>query len=179
MNDLLYSAMDIAAILSVLDISCKKENEILDDIWKGETAYLEEQYRNDKKRFIFDVMYWMHYFYDKPVLDEEFSVICRDMEHLGHEIETRYFTGEFSKFDLFFKSVRLRILYINTKNFYIRIKMRTLLKSYGYKRRSQNLVLHMKRCMEFYHLEATLRGGVPCSVADVDIDDMLTINIYK
>ena len=58
-----------------------------------------------------------------------------------------------------------------------RIKLRTLLKQYGYKRRSQLLLQHINRCMLFYHLGATLRGGVPCSIEDADLDQMLTFRV--
>lgn len=78
----------------------------------------------------------------------------------------------------FFKQTRIRILYGYRKD-YVKIKLRTLLKEYGYKRRSQNLILHIQECMEVYGLEATLRGGVPCNVAEVGIDAMLTFRVIE
>ena len=35
----------------------------------------------------------------------------------------------------------------------------------------------INRCMLFYHLEATLRGGVPCSIESADLDQMLTFRV--
>ena len=78
--------------------------------------------------------------------------------------------------DLFFKNIRIRILY-SSGNDYVRLKLRTLLKEYGYQRRSKLLVEHINRCMLFYHLEATLRGGVSCCIEEAGLDDMLTFRV--
>lgn len=33
------------------------------------------------------------------------------------------------------------------------------------------------RCMEFYHLKATLRGGVDCDLSACGLDQMLTFRV--
>ena len=78
--------------------------------------------------------------------------------------------------NLFFKSVRIRCLYGMGKE-YVRIKLRTLLAVYGYRRRSRLLIRHMQRCMEFYHLKATLRGGTDCDLSTCSLDQMLTFRV--
>lgn len=61
--------------------------------------------------------------------------------------------------------------------FYIAIKLRSLLAKYGYKRRSAQLIQRIERCIEFYCLQATLRGGEACDIKTAGLDRMLTFRI--
>ena len=176
MQELCYSALDVAAIVSSMQLGCRDESKILDLIWEGETEFLPLPYRTNQRKFILDVNHWIQYFYDKPVIDKEFPVIQKDLAYSKRDLQADQLTSDFSNLDLFFKSIRIRILY-GYGNDYVRIKLRTLLKQYGYKRRSQLLLQHINRCMLFYHLGATLRGGVPCSIEDADLDQMLTFRV--
>lgn len=176
MEDLFYSALDLAAIISSMELGCQEESRIIDLIWEGENSFLATPYRTEKRKFILDIRYWMHYFYEKPILDREFPAIQNDLKHGEHSINTHQYTSDYSNLDLFFKSMRIRILYGNGKD-YARIKLRSLLAQYGYQRRSKLLLRHITRCMQFYHLHATLRGGVPCNVETCQLDKMLTFRV--
>lgn len=176
MRGLCYSALDLAAILSGMELGSRAESELLDQIWQNERAFLAPEYRNDRRKLILDTMYWTHYFSDKPILDSEFPAIARDFEHISGEFNKEAFFYDEYDLDLFFKSVRLRILYDGKKD-YIRLKLRTLLRVYGYKRRSTQLVERINHCLYFYHIEAALRGGVPCRIDEIGIDEMLTLRV--
>ena len=176
MRGLCYSALDIAIIVNSMQLGCRHESRILDLIWNGEKDLLSISYRTNQRKFILDTFYWMQYLYDKPAIDKEFPVIQKDMSHINRDLNADLLISDFSDLDLFFKSMRIRILYGNGNN-YVRIKLRTLLKQYGYKRRSQLLLQHINRCMQFYRLELALRGGVYCSIEDVSLDQMLTFRV--
>ena len=176
MQRLYYTTLDIAVIVSSMQLGCRDEIQILDSIWEGEKLFLAIPYRSNQRKFIIDTCHWIQYFYDKPVIDKEFPAIQKDLAGSNRSLCAEQLTSDFSDLDLFFKSIRIRILYGKGNN-YVRIKLRTLLKQYGYKRRSQLLLRHIKQCMRFYHLEISLRGGVPCSIENVDIDQMLTFRI--
>ena len=176
MQELCYSALDVAVIISSMQLGCRDESRILDLIWEGEKIFLAIPYRTNQRKFILDTYHWIQYFYDKPVIDREFPAIQQDLAYSNRALHAEQLTSDFLDLDLFFKSIRIRILY-GDGNDYVRIKLRTLLKQYGYKRRSQLLLQHINRCMLFYHLEATLRGGVPCSIEDADLDQMLTFRV--
>lgn len=178
MQALYYSALDVAVIVSSMQLGCRDESRMLDLIWEGEKAFLAISYRTNQRKFILDTYYWIQYFYDKPVIDKEFPAIQKDLAHSNRILQADQLTSDFSDLDLFFKSVRIRILYGNG-NDYVRIKLRTVLSQYGYKRRSQLLLQHINRCMLFYHLEATLRGGIPCSIKDAELDQMLTFRVVR
>ena len=176
MRALLYSALDLAAIISSMELGCQEESHTIDLIWEGEKSFFADQYRTDKRKFILDIRYWMHYFYEKPILDREFPTIQKDLEYGKHTVDMGRYISDYSDLDLFFKSVRIRILY-GKGNDYVRIKLRSLLTQYGYQRRSQLLLQHINRCMLFYHLEATLRGGAACDIETCGLDKMLTFRV--
>ncbi len=176
MQKLYYSSLDIVVIVNGMQLGCKDESRILDLIWEGEKAFLPLKYRTNQRKFLLDIYYWMQYFYDKPIIDSEFPAIQKDLAYSNRTLPTEQLISDFSDLDLFFKSMRIRILYGNG-NDYVRIKLRTLIKQYGYKRRSQLLLQHINRCMLFYHLEAVLRGGIPCDVNNVGLDRILIFRV--
>lgn len=175
MGELNYSALDIAVFVSGMDLSCREESRVIENIWSGENELLSSRYRNNLRQFILDVRYWLNYFCEKPVLDREFPAVQKDLSRLEHSFQVGEYISDFSDLDLFFKSIRIRILYCGEK--YVRIKLRTLLARYGYKRRTPQLMEHIEHSMQFFHLEAALRGGVPCSIRDIALDDMLTFRV--
>ena len=176
MQDLYYSALDIAVIVSGMQLDICNENRVLTQIWKEEKEFLAVPYRTNRREFTLDTYYWIQYLYDKPMIDREFPAIQQDLAHANSALQADQLTSDFSDLDLFFKSIRIRILYGNGQD-YVRIKLRTLLKKYGYKRRSRLLLEHINRCMAFYQLEVTLRGGASCTIEDADLDQMLTFRV--
>ncbi|MDD4510784.1 MAG: hypothetical protein PHY23_07785 [Oscillospiraceae bacterium] len=176
MRGMCFSALDLAAILSGMELGSRAESEFLDRIWDNERAFLAPEYRCNRRMLILDMMYWTHYFSDKMALDNEFPAIAKDFEHISGEFRREAYFYDGYDLDLFFKNARLRILY-GGKQDYIRLKLRTLLKEYGYKRRSNQLIERISRCMYFYHIEATLRGSTPCRIDEIGIDEMLTFRV--
>lgn len=81
-----------------------------------------------------------------------------------------------NKLEAFFRFIKLRLTY--TENcLFIRLKLRTLLRNFGYKRRSVSLVNDIKRSMKELKLEAYLRDYQPCDIADIDLDDVIIIRL--
>ena len=176
MDTLLYSALDLAAIISSMELGCREESRMMGLIWEGEKSFLSSPYQTNRRKFFLDIYYWMHYFYEKPILDREFPAIQKDLQNGQHAVDMNQYMSDYSDLDLFFKSVRIRILYASGKE-YVRIKLRSLISQYGYQRRSQQLIGNINDCMRFYHLEATLRGGIACDIATCDLDKMVTFRV--
>ncbi len=139
-----------------MNLECQATADFLERIWEGERPFLQKIYRESKRQLILDVNYWLTYLSDKPAIDAEFPVIQRDALALGSELPFDAYTDDCTDFDLFFKNVRLWILYGGGKD-YVRIKRRTLMAQYGYKRLSSALVEHFNRCTYFYHLQPYVR----------------------
>lgn len=176
MIELYYTAIDIAVILLALNLKSDEETELLNVIWESETSFISAEYRKDQKKFLLDVKYWMHYFYGKESFDAEYPVIQKDFVATGHEIDVSKFTDDFSNLDLYFKNLRIRILYYGTQP-YVRIKLRTLLRIYGYKRRSPQILNYINNCLYFYHIKSYLRNGLECNITEVSLDDMIIFRV--
>lgn len=176
MEELCYSALDLAAIISSMGLGCRATADFLERVWERERPFLQKIYRENKRQLILDTNYWLTYLSDKPAIDAEFPVIQRDVLALGSELPGEAYLGDCSDLDLFFKSARLRILYGGGRD-YVRIKRRTLMAKYGYKRLSPALVEHFNRCTYFYHLQPYVRDWAECRIADVRIDEMVIFRV--
>ena len=77
MEELLYSALDLAAIISSMDLGCREQANFLEQVWENERAFLRSGYRDNKRQMILDTSYWLTYFSDKPTIDAEFPTILK------------------------------------------------------------------------------------------------------
>lgn len=114
----------------------KTASIMLEKIWKEDNQYLSPYYRTNLRQLYLDVHYWTDYLCDKPEIDKEFPAIQKDFHSFGKDVEEEAFITDYFDIDLFFKMKRVQILYLDGQD-YVRMKLRTLLKAYGYKRRTQ------------------------------------------
>jgi hypothetical protein len=173
MDNLYYTPFDLAVIINGMRFGIKKESEIIDFVWKTQQNFIHPKYRNSKRNLVQGIYYWEYYLQNKPEIDREFPTVQNELSAVGAELSECEYIRDFSDLDLFFKNLRLRILFDNKKG-YVRLKLRTLLKAYGYLRRSQKLVNHINDCISFYRLKPCLRDNIPLDIQTVDIDEMIT-----
>ena len=57
MEELCYSALDIAAIIGSMGLGCRAQAEFLNCVWENERPFLQKDYRNNKRQMILDVSY--------------------------------------------------------------------------------------------------------------------------
>lgn len=171
MRELYYTPLDLAVIISGLDLGLREQGELLDLIWKKERAFIDPEYRDDKRRFCLKVLYWLDYVYDKQTVDAQFPQVQEDAWLSQRTLPESEYLSDFSSLDTFFKSIRIKLL-CGERNF-VRVKLRTLLRQYGYQRRSPRLMEYFAQCLLFYHLQPYLRGEEECDLRDVDIDAMI------
>lgn len=173
MIELYYDSYSVAYFIVSQEMGSRKQMGFLDELYQHEYSFLHPAYKENKKNFISDVLYWTDYLIDKEKLDKEFPVVEKDFKAAGREFVSENLMSDYPEFDLFFMIMRLRILYAGNKD-YIRMKLRTLLKHYGYKRRSDAIVAHMQNCMVFYHIQPYLRDYEQCDIDKINLDDMIT-----
>ena len=176
MEVFLYSPLDIAVIIYSLDVGLQEQNRIINVVWNIEKSYLKYEYWYNKRKFILDIYYWLNYIPNKENIDAELPIIKRDMRSMNGEIENEEFVSDFTKLDLFFKSVRIMII-TGQREDCVKIKLRTMLKRYGCQRRSPKLLEYFYECMDFYHLKPYLKGGKLCDISKVKLDDMIIFRI--
>ncbi len=176
MRELCYDSYSLAYFAVSQEMGSRETMDFLEKMYVEEKSFLHPMYVGEKKLLFLDTLYWIEYLIDKEKLDAEFPAVRKDFKAVGRKFVEEAVMSEYPDFDIFFMFMRLRIKYTHSQD-YIRMKLRTLLSHYGYKRRSQNLVEHIRDCMVFYHIESYLRGEVLCDVRDIDIDDMITFRI--
>ncbi|MCI9572951.1 MAG: hypothetical protein HFH97_10120 [Lachnospiraceae bacterium] len=176
MIELYYGSFDIACIIHSYDMGTKTASILLENIWKNDNLFLLPCYRSNLRKLYLDVYYWTDYLCDKPTIDKEFPSVQKDFEALGRGMEEAAFMTENFDMDLFFKMKRLQILYLEGQD-YVRMKLRTMLKIYGYKRRTQELLRYFRECLMFYHMQTYLRGREECDVGEIGLDEMIIIRV--
>ncbi|MBR1743319.1 MAG: hypothetical protein IJ733_15895 [Lachnospiraceae bacterium] len=174
--ELYYDSFDLACIIHSLDLGEKTAGALLEKLWKKDNLWLHPDYRTDERQWYMDVHYWTDYLCDKPVIDKEFPAIQRDFKTFGKEVEDATFLTDYFDIDLFFKMKRLQILYLDGQD-YVRMKLRTLLKAYGYKRRTPELVRYFRECLLFYHMQTYLRGKEECDIGEIGLDEMVVMRV--
>ena len=174
--ELYYDSFDIACIIHSLDIGTKTASVMLEKMWKEDNQYLKPCYRKNLRQLYLDVYYWTDYLCDKVVIDKEFPAIQSDFRSFDKDVKEMDFITDYFDIDLFFKMKRVQILYLDGQD-YVRIKLRTLLKAYGYKRRTQELLQYLRGCMMFYHMQTYLRGKEECDIGEIGLDEMITIRV--
>lgn len=177
MIEFCYDPVSIAYFIDSRNLGTRSQMELLERIRSEDAAFLLPDYRDDKKRFFSDTLYWVNYLVDKVTLDAEYPAIEKDFRQMGREISREGFLlSDYANVDLFFMSMRLQIRFTGIQN-YVRKKMRTVLKSYGYKRRTAALMEHMRDCMMFYHIQTYLSGERECDIREINLDDMITFRL--
>lgn len=176
MEELCYSALDLAAIIKGMGLGCHATAEFLEQVWEEERPFLQSCYREKRRQLILDTNYWLTYLRDKAAIDTEFPAVQQEALASGSKLSAKAYLTDSSDIDLFFKSVRLRILFGGGKD-YVMVKRRTLMARYGYKKLTPTLVEHFSRCIYFYHLQTYIRKGVPCRIEKIGIDKMVVFRV--
>lgn len=156
--ELYYYAYSVAYFVVSQEMGSKTQMAFLDNLYEDEKEFILPYYKGNKRAFISDVLYFEDYLIDKEKLDKEFPVVKKDIKASGRRFDIEEKMSEYPEIDLFFMIMRLRLLYVSGQG-YTRMKLRTLLKHYGYKRRSAAITKHIQDCLTFYHIQTCLKGG--------------------
>ena len=60
---------------------------------------------------------------------------------------------------------------------YRKVKLRKLLRDFGYKRRSEKLTSRIQQAIDKLELKTYLRGYVPCSIDAISLEDVIVIRL--
>ena len=173
MSKYLYNPKDIAIFFDYSDFKLSDENKIKEDIWENRESLLAPQYRKDKNKFINEISKYM-VILSLTKYKKELDEINKIFKELGNEYEMTLLEEEEYYVETFFKFIKLRLIYTENCKF-VRLKLRTLLKNFGYKRRSENLVNNIKRTMRELNLNCFIKDYKICDINEVDLDDTLII----
>lgn len=170
---------DLAIIFNELNLGIKMQMKIVNDIWKYDRWILENQFvgENEKKSFIQAVLYQVDYLYNKEEIDYSLQNISDNAKELGYEINFSAFTEDLYGISEYFKRIWIQLKFIN-KYGYSRAKLRTILKQYNYKKRTEKFCTYMIQCMKFYGIQS-YEKGLFCDIRDVSLDTMITFKLIR
>lgn len=165
----LFTPYDLARFIYFGNLSVKRSNEILKNLFDEHNAEVLSPFRNDfflLHKKVTDLVNEFSVDYDE--LDEARSIM-REVNGASTEqiSEPDYYCS-------YFKLVKLRLLYTAD---YCKIKMSTLLSNFGYQRRSAQLVTRIKCAMNKLGIVPQIRGYEVCDISDVDIHTMIMFRL--
>ena len=112
MEELFYSAVDVACIIDIHMLPITEAMNLTRRIWREDNTYIHPNYRANYKKWALAVMYWSDYMQDKVTMDAEFPAV---QEMCGGELSDEAMLRDDFDMDLFFKNLRIRILFISKK----------------------------------------------------------------
>ena len=170
----MYTSFDVACIIDNMGISTQEAMRLAHRMYSNDKMFLAREYRENYRKWMLDILYWSDYMQDKVAIDAEFPSVQAVSDGM---IDVTALKRDNFDIDLFFKKLRIQILYLGKKD-YVRMKLRTLIAAYGYKRRSKEFVHFIKYHLAFYHIQTALRGNEVCDMENVDsLDDMITFRV--
>ena len=174
-EEMLYSPYSIAYVIRSNNMGIKECSTFISKVWNEEKEYLPFCYKRDQRKLFLDVMFQINYMENEEEYNIEFPKINKDLLDAGSELQIDEVMFE-RNLDLFFMNMRLNILFVSSQG-YKRMKLRTLLRQYGYSRRSSNINRYFEKCFWFYHIETFVRGGIRCNINEIGLDDMIIFRV--
>lgn len=169
MKDFLYTPYELAIIIHNNHLENQQYIKLLNALHTYDNSFIQPKYRNDAKAFILDVMDKIVYISDPDAYGSEQTDCEKDSEQFGI-VAKKERQEDYQENNMYFKELKIRIKYINS-NRVVKKKFGILLSDLGYERRSSKLVRYINNCLYFYHIEATLKGNIPCNIDKVDHND--------
>ncbi len=178
-EQLYYDAESLAWVFAKSGMSMKEQSLIVNGIYQADLKRLHPRYRKSKLKLVREVSSRQEWILHHRELENEVSAAMQDMNdiHPGEDA-VLHFLDENQHVERFFKSVRLQLLFLPGKA-YVRAKLRTIMKEYGYKRRSEKFQQYLEECLKYYRIKVFLKGGNEIAIRDAKVDDMLILRIMR
>lgn len=175
MSKYLYTISDIAIYFNNVDLPHSMENKILEQLWEDRNKVLELKYRKNKNSFYKCVRKETEkYLLDAN--DNEIDSINRMLKDTGSNFIIDNSFAEEYVIEAFFRVIKLKLAYTDDVN-NVKMKLRTLLGYFGYKRRSDQFIKSVKRTFKALGLVTYLKGYELCDISLIKLDDMIMIRL--
>lgn len=175
--------LEMACIEESIGLAIKDTYALERLVWTFEKNLLPEIYRDNLKNWMLAVHFCGAYLHDRSALASEFPLIARELQEINAKNDLNLlrakqalFEMEFYELEFYLKRMRIVILYHGKQN-YVRVKLKTLLRAYGYQRRSAKLMTFLKQGMERYGLVSFRRGNQRCDIEEIRLDDMISFRV--
>ncbi|MBE6486646.1 MAG: hypothetical protein E7Z85_07405 [Methanosphaera stadtmanae] len=149
--------------------SIEKQFKVIDMLYEIDFTFIHPKYKNDKKIFKLDIQEVIEYLIDSEEYLNEERMVKKDYEQLGLSYENSL--SEEELVDYYLMTIRLDRILENRS--YSRKKLRTLLDTYGYKRKSNKIINHIQKSLLFYHIRVYVNKK-PVNLSEINLDQMIT-----
>lgn len=173
MSKYLYTPYDIAIFFMWADFTRSDELNVRSMIW--EDGNINAKYRANERMFVRDIERCLEQIQSTSYFNEAQS-INNVLADIGSNFTIENVIDEESTIDSFFRIIKLKLTYCEGVS-YVRLKVRTLLREFNYKRRHSIFVEKLKKSMRALGLTTYLKGFELCDIGQVNIDDMIMIRL--
>ena len=112
MEELLYTAFDVACIVDNIGLSIQESMKLSSRMYAEDNLFLAREFRNNYRKWLLDILYWSNYMQDKITLDAEFPSVQVVSDG---QLDIQALMRDDFEIDLFFKKLRVQILYLGKK----------------------------------------------------------------
>lgn len=163
-----FTPVDLANYIFTEDLSHHHTNEVIWNLFKNFNKLIVYPFCNDYMKFKKAISEQLNLW---ELTDREYT----EAELIMYEINSSIFNEyDADYFSTYFKLIKLQLMY--SVNFR-KIKLRNLLRDFGYKRRTSELMTSMNRTLNNLGLETYLKNYEQCNICDIAIDDMIIIRL--
>lgn len=166
--------VDVANYFLISNLRVSQEHEVIQDLFQQHNLEIAFPFRKDFRRFRTAIYDYINGF---DLSDEDFTEADLILKEVSDGIICSFQdeVDAYDHFAFYFKLVKLEVMY--SQKHYKRLKLRTILREFGYQRRSNVLMENLNRTLKALKLSTYLRGNEKCRIADVSLDDMIIIRI--
>lgn len=163
---------DAAVYLLLENASHKRENEVLWDLFENYNQMIVLDYRKSYLQFKQSVMNLLNIYALDDASYNEAELILKETENTEF-----YYNDEVDCFAVYFKLIWFQLMYSGIS--YRKMKLRNLLRDFGYKCRTTLLIHNIQQAIDNLGLKIYLRGYVLCDMCDISLDDMIIIRLIE
>lgn len=163
---------DAAVYLFLENVSHKRKNEILCDLFENYNQMIVRDYRKSYLQFKQCVMNLLNVYELDDATYNEAELIVKETENTEF-----YIDEEEDCFAAYFKFIRLQLMYSGIS--YRKTKLRNLLRDFGYKRRTPQLTSNMNNAINTLGLKTYRRAYEECDICSAGLDDMIIIRLIE
>lgn len=171
----LCTAFDVAVYIKIANFPIKQEYAILDSMWDRREGLIAAKYKIEKKQFINLIRHEMNKLDGSLDCVDEINYILREMGSKYLLCDQEF---EQDVIASYFKVIKLQLILTPGKK-YCRIKLRTIIRSFGYKKRTASLIEYMNRTINALGLKLYVRGREHCNIGDVSLDKVIIIRLKQ
>lgn len=174
-SDFCYTPYNLAVVINNRQMGIKEASDFLTWVFDNDKNYVQVAYRYDYQKLSIATMQYSDYLCNKRDTKAERSAIAKDYRDAGIRTSVNEFF--FAEVDPhhFLKSLRLRILYFN-KNHQARTTLRQMLKHYGYRRRSHQIIEEIEDYLDALDL-VIVENAQEIDLFKVKLDDRLVFEV--